>query len=311
MQISGIYKQASSSRQFFLLLLLLIVFLIFSTLIGMLILVPFYGAGIVNTISNLSDYSDSKVVSILKFFQIVNQIGTLILPAILFALLVEKHPFSYLNADKAPKWKHLIIATILIFAAMPFINWMVEWNQAMRLPAWLSGVEAWMKTSEAKAEKVTEAFLISRSVAGLTLNMLMIAVLPAIGEEFLFRGVLTKLFGRWFNNSHMGVWLAAFLFSTIHLQFYGFLPRLILGVAFGYMFVWTGNIWVPVAAHFINNASSVIVEYLADKGLISTNAENFGQTNNFIVILTSAVIVAGLLFSFYLDRRKESLYLGD
>ncbi len=311
MQISGIYKHASPSGQFLLLLLLLIVFLIFSTLIGLLILVPFYGVGVITDLSNLSDYSDPKVVAMLKFLQIVNQIGTLILPAIIFALLVDHSPFSYLHSEKTPKWKHVLIATALIFIAMPFINWMVEWNQGMRFPSWLSGVEAWMKSSEANAEKITEAFLISSSATGLMINMLMIAVLPAIGEEFMFRGILTRLFGRWLNNSHAGVWLAAFLFSAIHLQFYGFVPRLFLGVAFGYLFVWTGNIWVPVTAHFINNASSVIVEYMANKGVISVNAETFGQTNNAAIIITSAVLCAALLAIVCIEGTKTPHYLEE
>jgi membrane protease YdiL (CAAX protease family) len=309
MEISGIYKQVSPYRQFFLLLFLLIIFIIFSTLIGLLLLVPFYGVGVIEDLSKLSDYSDPKVVAMLKFMQIVNQIGSLIIPALVFALLVDGFPARYLHAGKAPKWKHLLIVTVLIFVAMPFINQIVGWNQGMHLPRWLSHVETWMKSSEANAEKITEAFLISRSAAGLMLNMFMIAVLPAIGEEFLFRGVLTRLFGRWLNNSHAGVWIAAFLFSAIHLQFYGFVPRLLLGVAFGYLFVWTGNIWVPVAAHFINNGSSVIVEYLSGKGFISTNAETFGQSDNIAIIVASAIFCGALLLILYLERRKESLYI--
>jgi uncharacterized protein len=311
MQISAIYKQASASRQFFLLLLLLIVFLIFSTLIGVLLLVPFYGVGIINDLSSLSNYSDPKVLAMLKFFQIVNQVGTLIVPSMVFAFFVDLNPFRYLHAEKIPDWKHMLIASALIFAGMPFINWMVELNQGMKLPSWLSGVEAWMKSSEASAEKITEAFLISRSAAGLLLNILMIAVLPAIGEEFLFRGVFTRLFSGWMNNSHAGVWLAAFLFSAIHLQFYGFAPRLLLGVVFGYLFIWTGNIWVPVMAHFMNNASSVFVEYLAYNGIITANAEKFGQTDNIAVIITSAILCAVLLLLVYRKRRELPVFVDS
>jgi uncharacterized protein len=302
MQISGIYKQASPSRQFLLLLLLLIIFLIFSTLMGLLMLVPFYGAGVINELSNISDYSDPKVLAMLKFFQIVNQIGTLIIPSIVFAFLIDSLPFRYLRADEKPKWQHLFIAAALIFAATPFISWMVDFNEGMRLPSSLSGVEDWMKTSETNAERITDAFLVSRGFAGLMLNMLMIAVLPAIGEEFLFRGVFTSLFSKWFKNKHAGVWLAAFIFSAIHLQFYGFVPRLLLGAAFGYLFIWTGNIWVPVMAHFINNASSVIIEFLSLRGTISTNADDFGKTDNLAIIIASVVICAVLMIFIYMRR---------
>ena len=135
----------------------------------------------------------------------------------------------------------------------------------------------------------------------------MIAVLPAIGEEFLFRGVFMRLFIRWFKNNHAGVWMAAFIFSAIHMQFYGFIPRLLLGAAFGYLFIWTNNIWVPVAAHFVQNATSVVVALLAGKGIISVSADDFGQTDNIFIIAASTLLVAYLLYLVFKRRNKESM----
>lgn len=303
MGISGIYSQASPPRQFLLLMLLLITSLIFSTLLGLVMLIPFYGISVIGEMSTLSDYSDPHVLGLLKYFQIVNQVGMMILPAIIFAWLVDSMPFVYLRAVYSPKRKDLLIATLLVFASMPLIGWLMEVNEAMRLPSWLMGVEQWMKAAEENAARITDAFLITNSIGGFALNILMIAVLPAIGEEFLFRGALMRLFIRWLKNNHAGIWLAAFLFSAIHMQFYGFIPRLLLGAAFGYLFLWTDNIWIPVAAHFVQNATSVVVALLAGKGIIAGSADDFGQTDNAFIIVASALLVAAFLFLVYKQRR--------
>ena len=306
MRISGIYKQASPLRQFLLLMFLLITLLIFSTLIGLLMLVPIYGVAIIEKFSALSDYSDPQVIGLLKYFQIVNQFGMLILPAIIFAWLVHSEPFVYLRASKALDWRSLLLTTLIIFTSMPLIGWLVELNEAMRLPSWLMGLEVWMKSAEDSAAKITDAFLLTDSFGGFALNMLMIAVLPAIGEEFLFRGVFTRLFIRWLKNSHAGVWMAAFIFSAIHMQFYGFLPRLLLGAAFGYLFIWSDNIWVPVAAHFVQNATSVVVAWLAGTGTIAISANDFGQTQNRFIIAASALFVAIFLYIAFKRRKIET-----
>jgi uncharacterized protein len=302
MRVSGIYRQASPLGQFLLLMFLLITLLIFSTLIGVLMLVPIYGVSILQKFSTLTDYGDPHVIGLLKYFQIVNQLGMLILPAIIFAWLVDRAPFAYLRAHKTPGWCNLFLAAFFVFTSMPLIGWLVEVNEAMHLPSWLMGMEQWMKSAEENAGKITDAFLLTGSFAGLLLNMLMIAVLPAIGEEFLFRGVFMRLFIRWFKSSHAGVWIAAIIFSAIHMQFYGFFPRLLLGAAFGYLFIWTDNIWVPVAAHFFQNATSVVVAWLAANGMISVSADNFGQTDNRFFLTASALLVFSLLFLVYKNR---------
>jgi len=307
MGISGIYRQASPLRQFLLLMFLLLILLIFSTLIGLLMLVPIYGFSVIDKFSALSDYSDPGVIAILKYFQIVNQIGIMVLPAIIFAWLIDNKPFEFLRAGKNPGWKNLLIVLVFVFASMPLIGWLVEINEAMRLPSWLMGMEKWMKATEENATRITEAFLITNSLGGFAINMFMIAVLPAIGEEFLFRGVFMRLFIRWFKNNHAGIWMAAFIFSAIHMQFYGFIPRLLLGAAFGYLFIWTNNIWVPVAAHFVQNATSVVVALLAGKGIISVSADDFGQTDNIFIIAASTLLVAYLLYLVFKRRNKESM----
>jgi hypothetical protein len=159
----------------------------------------------------------------------------------------------------------------------PFINFTGAINSEMHLPRWFSGIENWMREAEDTAAELTEAFLDVESVGGLLFNLLMIAVLPALGEELLFRGVIQKILTDWTRSAHWGIWISAAMFSALHLQFFGFIPRLLLGALFGYLLVWSGSLWLPILAHFINNAGAVIALYLVDKGAISKTVEEFGS----------------------------------
>ena len=169
----------------------------------------------------------------------------------------------------------------------------------MKLPEFLWRIEDWMKETEDQAARLTESFLNVDSSGGLIINLIMIAIIPAIGEELFFRGLLQRLIAEWFKNAHIAIFLASFLFAAIHLQFYGFLPRMILGVLFGYLFYWTGSIWIPIFAHLLNNGSAVIISYLVNRGQVSSGYEDFGATENVFLITGSILFTAGLLYLVY------------
>jgi membrane protease YdiL (CAAX protease family) len=123
----------------------------------------------------------------------------------------------------------------------------------------------------------------------------------------LFRGLLQRLLKEWLGNIHFAIFMAAFLFSAMHMQFYGFFPRMLLGIMFGYLFYWSGSLWVPICAHFINNGSAVIFSYLGQRGLLSGNYEDFGATENVFLILMSGLIIPVLFFFIYRLRPHPPL----
>ena len=186
-----------------------------------------------------------------------------------------------------------------MFAALPLINEMVSVNEMMKLPEFLKGMEDWMKSAEEEAAKLTEVFMKMPTLSAFLFNLLMIALLPAIGEELLFRGRLQRLLKEWLKNIHVAIFISAFLFSALHMQFYGFLPRMFLGVLFGYLFYWSGSLWVPVCAHFINNGAAVIVAYLGQRGILGGDYENFGTTDSAILILLSIFVTGCCLCLIY------------
>ncbi len=239
-------------------------------------------------------------IHILKYLQIIQSVFLFIVPPVIFAFFVTKNPGKWLKTNKGISWQTLILLFFVMLSMFPVTNFLAEINQTFRLPDFLSGVYDWMNQKEQELAVLTEQFLKADSVSEFILNFVMIALIPAIGEELLFRGVLQKIFSEWTKNIHWGIFITAFLFSAVHMQFLTFLPRFFLGIIFGYLLVWTQSLWVPILAHFFNNGFAVIVSYLTQKQNISKDVENIGQSGNFFWLsLFNLLIVIVLLFFIY------------
>jgi uncharacterized protein len=296
--LRGIYSNINHFSKFILLITLVFSFLLFSTLFGILALVPFYGSGVINLIAT-PDYSNASVVNAMKVLQIMNMAGGLLFPSIIFLWLCTPGSESFVALKKSHNPLPVLLAAILIVLAQPLIGWTNELNSYLTLPEGLSFLEKWMKNAENQGELITEAFLSTTSIAGLMVNVFMIAILPAFAEEILFRGALARLFKDWTKNVHLAVFISSFIFAAIHMQFYGFLPRFLLGIVLGYLFFWSGSLWLPIVAHFTNNFLSVMVEFLFRKGVIHTSAENFGIDNAAWLTVISIAGVTGLMYYIY------------
>jgi membrane protease YdiL (CAAX protease family) len=193
-----------------------------------------------------------------------------------------------------------LIVVVLVFALMPLINWTGEINSHLSLPGFLSGVENWMKSSEAKAKELTEAFMKMESLSDLAINLVVIALLAAIGEELLFRGALQNVLVELTRKPHLSVWITAIIFSALHAQFYGFLPRMLLGVVLGYLYIWSGSLWVSILFHFLNNGLAVLFGYLIKNGALTDKAETIGAGDTPIsFVITSAIVSVGLMYFVY------------
>lgn len=199
----------------------------------------------------------------LRLFQFTAALGTFLLPPLAAGFLFSTDIPAFLGLRKKPGARGLLLVFLLLLATLPFINWMIVLNSGLHLPASLQGAEQWMKETEARAAEMTSLLLNETSPSALLANLLVIGLLPALGEELLFRGLIQRLFTELSGKKGLGIVLTAFLFSALHLQFYGFLPRFALGLALGYFYVWSGSLWLPVAAHFFNNAGAVVMHWLA------------------------------------------------
>lgn len=288
--------------------LIFIVLLIISAyaltfLLGLLLLQPLFGMSVTTVMGSLTDYEDRQMVRVLEFFQILQSIGLFIIPPILAGYFFGRGPVNYMNLNATIKSSFFLLTFFLLIVSLPLIQWMISLNEMIRLPEFLRSVELWMQQTEEEAAKLTEAFMKMDSTGSFLFNMLMIAVIPALGEEMMFRGLLQRLFREWLGNIHVAIFISAFLFSAMHFQFYGFIPRLMLGLVFGYLYFWSGSLWIPVLAHFINNGAAVLAAWLASLGILDGDWESFGSTTNMWMILVSFVLTAAILFFLYRTRK--------
>lgn len=206
-------------------------------------------------------------IASLKWIQLLQTVTIFLLPPLCMAYLWAQEPMKWLEVETFQSFKVSGTAILLMLVALPAINLLAHINQQMALPAFLEPLEQWMKTAEENAAHLTEQFLSVTTFGGLIINLLLMAVLPAIAEELTFRGVLQHLFTPKHQSSipHLAIWCSAILFSAIHMQFYGFIPRMLMGALFGYMLAWTGSLWVPILMHFTNNAMAVLLSFFAIK----------------------------------------------
>ena len=198
----------------------------------------------------------------------------------------------------------LLAAAVLIVVILPFMSTLIAWNAGAHFPSALHGFEVWARASEDRAADLTK-FLTKFSSAGrFWVGLLVIAIVPAVGEELVFRGVIQKNLVRWFSP-HVGVWLGAALFSAIHFQFFGFVPRFVLGLVLGYLYLWSGNILVSMAAHFTQNAFQLLLLYLTQRGQFGWGFDpDANDALPWWLALPSVLLTAGLLY--FLHQRMTA-----
>ncbi len=275
------------------------------TALGMAIGRLIYGVNLSEIEQMTQDLSKPENISVLKFFQTIQSIGVFIVPPLFIAWMLHDKPAVYLKYNIRPELLSVAVVIAIIFFANPLINWLNEINSKLSFPEWLNSLQIWMQNSENQANKIIEAFLADNTLTSLFKNIMMIGVLPAIGEELLFRGVVQRLFKKIYGNAHAAIWITAALFSALHLQFFGFLPRMILGAMFGYMLEWSGTLWLPIIAHFVNNSSAVIAFYFTRKGNISAGELDKTGTvadGSFYLVVVSLIFLFLLFRILYLKR---------
>ena len=214
-------------------------------------------------------------------------------PMILYAF-TRHQPMRELGFRKPNSAWLLLIGVVLMFVSLPLTNLLTSWNEKMNFGAAFESLEALLQQLEETAGDLTERMLQVDSFSSLLFNLLVIALIPAIGEELTFRGVLQQALTRR-CNVHVAVFLSAFIFSFIHFQFYGFLPRMFLGLLLGYLFYYSGSLWTSILMHFVNNGAAVVVAYLDYKGLIDVDIDHFGATSNIWLLGASLVVTVGLI----------------
>ncbi|MBL4593601.1 MAG: CPBP family intramembrane metalloprotease [Flavobacteriales bacterium] len=223
------------SLQFILIMCLCLISVILFSIIGGFITFLAYGVDGLD-VNNLGNVNTIKGLKILQLFTAG---GLFVVAPIVYAMISSKNLIKKLSLVNTSKPINYLLIFGLMVVSIPFLSWVIEFNGNIVLPEFLSGIEQWFKIKQEEALIMQNAFLTFEGAGELIIVIILIVIIPAFGEELLFRGVLQKIFISWTNNYHIGIWITAFLFGLLHMQFYSFLPIMLLGAMFGYIFYWS------------------------------------------------------------------------
>ena len=254
---------------------------------------------------------NSQTTEGLKWLQFFQTVGTFLLPPIFCAWLwSENHrPFEWLKLNKGADGLSFALAIGIMVCAIPAINLLADLNSRIDLP---DSLEQKLRAMEESAAALTVRFLQADNLGGLLLNIGLMALLPALSEELTFRGTLQQTLAE-VQKPATAIWVTAFIFSAVHMQFYGFIPRMLMGAMFGYIFVWSGCLWIPIVMHLVNNSLAVLFYYFweqsATGGQSLTDTKNIADTLGagdtwWIGVLSLLITCLGLL-RFYRRTRTR------
>ena len=254
--------------------------------------------------------TEPEDINLLKAAQVITSTILFIVPVTIFCRFLRPERTAFLQMNSTPHIYFVITAIACIFFAFPAVAGLEQWNQAIHLPEAFSATENWMRSKEGQAEKIYLAFFQDKSMLGLIVNLLVMALVAALSEELFFRGLLQQMFIKNRLNPHLAIIITAILFSAFHLQFFGFLPRLFLGIVLGYLYYITQNLWVPIAAHFFNNAFAVVSVHLFSDEISASPGppEGPNQSIGVAFVLLSVAMVAGQLWFLqrFVNRTRHS-----
>jgi len=258
-------------------------------------------------LNNLTNAAENPLqnlayINALKWVQLLASVGGFGLSAVLVAGLKCPNPFDYLQAKKNINIEMVFYGIVLMTNALPLINTTMYYNEQIHFGA----LDNFFRKMELQDADLTKAFLNVHTWKGLLFNVFIIGLVAAVVEEFLFRGVLQNMLNESFKNIHVSIFITAALFSAIHMQFLGFVPRMLMGVALGYMYAYSGNILTNIAAHFFNNASQVVIAYFFYNNMTTMDMDKV-EAPNWLATIASAVLMVALII--WMKKRSEKLSL--
>jgi uncharacterized protein len=283
---------------------LVLVFFMLTGILGLVTIMMNNGLTLQDAASLLNNPRPADIPA-LKLSQALQTIGLFIGTAWLAAFFLSPAAGTYLAIKSKPSYFSLFLVVLSMIIWIPTVNFSAAINARLNLPESMDFVENEMEALRNSYNQLTELFLNTGSVTGFMVNIIVMAILPAVGEELLFRGVFQRLLTEWTRNIHWGVVLAAMLFSFFHFEFFGFLPRFLLGIFFGYLFAWTSSIWVPILAHFTNNFIIVCYSFYSQPTTGPSPIEELGTHADLFlwISLAGGILVSALLFYYEKSRR--------
>ncbi|WP_224995472.1 CPBP family intramembrane glutamic endopeptidase [Cesiribacter sp. SM1] len=283
-------------RSLILLLIYFFVGLFVGQFLAVVISMAIFGTGFNETSQVAGSLNHPNARYILFVLQFFSAAGGFIAGPLMYVYRYERHRLSTLINSKGLAIIPMLLAIVLTLAFMMVNSIVIEWNANLTLPETFKTFESWMQEKEVYLQRLTDYLTTFSSGLDFGVAFIIIALLPAVGEELFFRGLMQPLIRLKIGNAHAAIWLTAFIFSVFHFQFYGLLPRLFLGALFGYLYYWSGNLLMPILGHFINNGFTLVMRYLYQLHLIefdSSGTESLAGTTIAIFLFLGIAAIVG------------------
>lgn len=290
----------------FIILIVGVGFLLIGPGVGLAVASLFYEGDLLSEILSNPDYSLFTPLMVTQGF--ASLLGLIVLPA-LYVTAIERKPWQAFFSTRQD-W--VIVIPVLVACGIAFqvaLSPVVEWNMNFQFPEFLKEFGNWAREREDSLIQLTEILTRFQSQNDLIIGIVVIAILPGIGEELVFRGLIQNELKRGSGNVYLSIWVAAFLFSAIHMQFFGFIPRMLLGALFGYLYHWSGNLMVPMFAHFFHNGFTLLMLYLYQTGASTLDMESEESLPVYWVMIGVISTFALLYFFRKLYAAKQQLDL--
>lgn len=280
--------------------LLLILGLIIGAMLGsgiVFLISQAKGVDFVSLLGSLSENSPRSDRNLVREVNLVSHLMTFTVPSLFAAwFFYRQRSFDFLKMQHWPTSRDLSFAVLLVLVSFPLAQLTYWLNQQLPLPDWATSMEN-------EATGLIKGLLVMETPGELLLNLLVVAVVPALGEELLFRGMIQQLFQRALARPHLAIWVTAIIFSAFHLQFEGFIPRMVLGAILGYLFYWTKNLWIPIVAHLFFNGFQVLGQYFYGNEIENLNLENQDEAN---WVSGLASLVFCILLGRYIQKSNQA-----
>lgn len=246
-------------------------------------------------------------IELMRILQVVQSIAIFIIPSIIGVRLFYENSYSQcFGSKRALGLPSIILSMLIIICSAPLISWATYINMNLPVPQWMEGFWALLQDAETEALDITRRFLSGSTFNDYAANFLIMALLPAVGEEWLFRGMIQPLTARATKNMDVAILITAVLFSALHFQFMTFFPRVILGVILGYLFYLGGSLWLSIAAHFANNLVALVLYKYYQHWQLGDGVDPLAPVTTspdvIHILLSLAVVVVGLYFIYRLKH---------
>ena len=270
--------------------------LIVASVLGVIVATIFFGFGIPSNELDQAAYY--------RIVQSFGSVGTFMLPPLFFSYLSERNWFSYSKINKAPGYRLSNIVIVMSLVLIPIVWILAEWTEGWKLPEALAGLDEWMRRMDEQNSELVKLMTRESRIGILLINLFVMAVLPAVGEELMFRGTIQPFLQKWTKNPHWAIWITAFIFSAIHFQISGFIPRMLIGAYLGYLCYWSGSLWLPILAHFMHNSMSILTDFIMLRRGFDVDELIFTDIHGWNYILGVAIILAiGGIYLLWRNRR--------